>query len=163
LGVVLCDADFVRTYCERAALAGTAASGAWFWTAELVNATYCTVYVHGAEDCQDLARAVGDILGGTVGDRCIVVAEGVEAQAHDSDEFSPVRATEFPVGFYYFPFLLEVDFAEGATVDTAVESVGRVLRGLWDRGWAAVATSGYADRLPYEGGVSEELPWPGGS
>jgi hypothetical protein len=121
----------------------------------------CTVYVHGAEDRQNLARAVGGILGGAVGDRCIVAAEGVEAQAHDSDEFSPSRATDYPLGFYSFPFLLEVEFAEGVTVETAIETVGLILRGLWDRGWAAVAASGYADRLPYEGGVSEELPWPG--
>jgi hypothetical protein len=126
---------------------------------EEVN-TYCTVYVHGAKDRQDLARAVGDILGGPVDDWCTVEAEGVEAQAHDSDEFSPIRATDYPLGFYSFPFLLEVEFAEGVIVDTAIETVGRILRGLWDRGWAAVAASGYADRLPYEGGVSEELPWP---
>jgi hypothetical protein len=67
---------------------------------------------------------------------------------------------KYPVGFYSFLFLLEVEFAEGVIVETAIETVGLILRGLWDRGWAAVAASGYADRLPYEGGVSEELPWP---
>ncbi|QYN35906.1 hypothetical protein K1T35_00610 [Pseudonocardia sp. DSM 110487] len=122
---------------------------------------YCTVYVHGAEDPQDLARAVGDVLGGVVDDWSTVTAEGVDVYARDSDEFSPDGATEFPIGFYSFPFLLEVVFTEGTAVDTAVETVARVLRGLWERGWAAVATSGYADRLPHEGGVSEELPWPG--
>jgi hypothetical protein len=121
----------------------------------------CTVYVHGARDRQDIGRAVHDILGGALGDRGTVAAEGVDVYARDSDEFSPGGATDFPLGFYSFPFLLEVEFAEGTTVDTAIETVGRVLRGLWDRGWAAVATSGYADRLPHQGGVSEELPWPG--
>jgi hypothetical protein len=122
--------------------------------------TYCTVYVHGAEDRHELARAVGDILGGTVDAWCEVAVDGVEAQAHDSDEFSPIRAVEFPVGFYSFPFFLEIEFADGTTVGSAIETVGRVLRGLWDRGWSAVAVSGYADQLPYEGGMSEALPWP---
>lgn len=121
---------------------------------------YCTVYVHGAAGPQELARAVGDILGAPADEWSTVAADGVDVYARDSDEFSPARATEFPIGFYYFPFLLEVVFAEGTLVDTAVETVGRLLRGLWDRGWAAVATSGYADRLPYEGGVSEDVPWP---
>ena len=122
--------------------------------------TYCTLYVHGAADRQDLARAVGDILGGAVDDWCTVTAEGVEAYPCDSDEFSPGGATEFPLGFYVFPFLIEVVFDEDVTVDNAIGTVGRVLRGLWDRGWAAVAASGYADRLPHGGGVSEDLPWP---
>lgn len=103
---------------------------------------------------------MGDILGAPADEWSTVAADGVDVYARDSDEFSPARATEFPIGFYYFPFLLEVVFAEGTLVDTAVETVGRLLRGLWDRGWAAVATSGYADRLPYEGGVSEDVPWP---
>jgi hypothetical protein len=120
----------------------------------------CTVYVHGAEDCQDLARTVADVLAGGVDDRCTVIADGVEVDVRDSDESSPVRAAQYPVGFYSFPFLLEVEFTGDTTVDSATETVGRLLRCLWDRGWAAVATSGYADRLPYEGGVSEDLPWP---
>jgi hypothetical protein len=122
--------------------------------------TYCTVYVHGARDDQDLARAVCNILGGVVDEWGTVTAEGVEVDARESDEFSPTKAVEFPIGFYSFPFLLEVEFDEGVGVDSAIETVGRILCGLWDRGWAAVAASGYADRLPHEGGVSEDLPWP---
>jgi len=122
--------------------------------------TYCTVFVHGARDPQELAHAVGDLLGGAVDDWCTVAAEGVDVCARDWDEFSPSGATVFPIGFYSFPFLLEVGFADGTPVYTAIETVGRILRGLWGRGWAAVAAAGYADRLPHEGGLSEDLPWP---
>lgn len=123
--------------------------------------TYCTVFVHGAEDPHDLARAVGDILGGAADQWCTVAVDSVEVTARDSDWYSDIQPTDYPIGFYSFPHLLEVEFAEGTTVDTAIETVSRVLRGLWDRGWAAVAASGYADRLPHDGGVSEHLPWPG--
>lgn len=124
--------------------------------------TFCTVFVHGAADRKDLASAVRDIIGGVVDDWCTVAVDGVEAQARESDEFSATAATEFPVGFYSFPFLLEVEFADGTAGQTAVETVSRILRGLWDRGWAAVAVTEYADLLPHEGGLSEQLPWPRG-
>jgi hypothetical protein len=123
--------------------------------------TYCTVYVYGPQDCGELARVVGDLLGGVVDEWHTVSTHQVEVYARHSDEFSSHAAAEFPTGFYYFPFLLEVVFPDGTEVDAAVDIAARVLRGLWKRGWAAVAASNYADRLPCEGGVREDLPWPG--
>lgn len=122
--------------------------------------TYCTVYVHGPADKGELAGGVANIVAGRVDEWSIVAADRVELQPIESDDFDEGKVSDFPTGFYSFPYYLEVDFADGVTVTGAVETVSLLLQGLWDRGWAAVAVCGYADRLPHDSGVSEDLPWP---
>ncbi len=119
---------------------------------------YCKVFVEGASDREELD---GFVRSWATGWRCTVTAGDFEISVIESDDFDADLGVEFPGGFVYFRHQLEVDFVEGVELEHAVQSVARLLEGLWAQGWAAIAMCDYEDRLPNAGGYSSRaVPWP---
>ena len=77
-----------------------------------------------------------------------------------NDEADPLRAQDFPDGFLFFHYALEVYPAPGVPREERVKLTAKLLQALWSRGFAAIAACDYEDELPSGGGYkSRPYPW----
>jgi hypothetical protein len=69
--------------------------------------------------------------------------------------------SEFPDGFLYFRYRVEV-YAETNNADSEIKQVvERILNHLWSMGYPAVAVCDFEEELPHKGGYKSRLvPWP---
>ncbi len=77
-----------------------------------------------------------------------------------NEDYDSNRCRQFPDGFVYFRYLLDLYVSE-AVVEQQAEVVSRLITQLWDWGFPAVAACAFEDRLPERGGYkSRTIPWP---
>lgn len=125
--------------------------------ADSLDDTYCKIFVNGPTERSELAAAVALAVG--AGETLETLDATVLVE--ESDDHSPTRSIEFPAGYFWFKWIVELLFNEEVPVDRAAAVVTDVLHALWGRGWAAVAQCHYDAVLPHRGGFdSRELPWP---
>lgn len=69
-------------------------------------------------------------------------------------------AKEFPDGFLYFPFSLEVEIDKWVNLDLEISCLNDMLVYLWQNNYPAVISSTLEDRLMERGGYkSKNTPW----
>jgi hypothetical protein len=85
---------------------------------------------------------------------------GCEAKVARNDDYDSTRRKQFPGGFIYFRFTIDLYVDEDAQ-PRKIGLVANLLEGLWSWGFAAVAACDFEDRLPNNGGYkSTTVPWP---
>jgi hypothetical protein len=78
-----------------------------------------------------------------------------------NEESDSRRVVEFPDGFLFFRYALEVYPSPAVAHEERVAFTANMLRALWSSGSAAVAVSDYEPELPHRGGYkSPSVPWP---
>jgi hypothetical protein len=124
-----------------------------------LNELDCKIFVDGSLTCLELLNQVARLLTGTVEDSTISNNWG-EIDVRRNDEFDETLRTQFPDGFLYFPFMLEV-YPRPAAEAEARRAVARILEDLWAQQMPAVAACDYENDLPHGGGYkSRSVPWP---
>ena len=84
----------------------------------------------------------------------------LEVEVLKNEEYDSNRRRQFPDGFVYFRYTLDL-YMSGATTTRKAAIVARLIRRLWEWGYPAVAACAYEDRLPQRGGYrSHAVPWP---
>jgi hypothetical protein len=87
-------------------------------------------------------------------------ADGCEADVVRNPDYDSNRRRQFPGGFIYFRYYIDLYMDELPTEKQA-RLVTTLLEGLWDWGCPAVAACSYEDWLPEHGGYrSTAVPWP---
>jgi len=85
---------------------------------------------------------------------------GCEADAVRNEDYDSNRRRQFPGGFIYFRYYVDLYMSELPT-ETQAQLVTAMLEALWDWGCPAVAACSYEDWLPEHGGYrSTAVPWP---
>jgi hypothetical protein len=84
----------------------------------------------------------------------------LEVEVLNNEDYDSNRRRQFPDGFIYFRYTLDLYMSE-ATVKRQAAVVRRLMESLWDSGYPAVAACAFEDRLPERGGYkSRRVPWP---
>ncbi len=89
----------------------------------------------------------------------------LQVEVVENEDYDSNRCRQFPDGFIYFRYLLDLYVGDGGTSATLIERkaavVSRLITQLWAWGFPAVAACAYEDRLPEGGGYkSRVIPWP---
>jgi hypothetical protein len=84
-----------------------------------------------------------------------------ELDVRENDECDSARSQEFPDGFLYFRYLVELYPAVIASHEDRVHLTARILSLLWSKGYPAIAACDYEKELPHAGGYqNHRVPWP---
>lgn len=125
----------------------------------LLDAPDCTIFVDADISETELVGLVAEWL---FADDSPVI--GCEANVLRNADYDSNRRQQFPDGFVYFRYLIDLYMDETIHKTTGpdkAEVVTRLLEGLWDWGYPAVAACNYEDQLPHHGGYrSRAVPWP---
>ena len=140
------------------------------------NEMICVIYAHTAEAQSDLIDAIARLLSGRVSPQTFYslivpltqsrsrdesAGSYILVDVHKSRDFNAERSSEFPDGFLYFRYRVEV-YTEIEEADAEVKQVvERILDFLWSTGYPAVAACDFEEELPHKGGYkSLRIPWP---
>lgn len=84
----------------------------------------------------------------------------LEVEVLKNEDYDSNRRRQFPDGFVYFRYTLDLYMSEASLARQAA-IVRRLITHLWDWGFPAVAACAFEDRLPQRGGYrSRAIPWP---
>jgi hypothetical protein len=77
-----------------------------------------------------------------------------------SKDFDKIKLEEYPDGFIYFPFIIEIYSDDDVEIGSAPEIVGKILKYLWAERIAAIASCDFENLLPENGGYkSKNVTW----
>ena len=120
-----------------------------------IRAPDCKVYVDADVSQTDLISLTAPLLFDST-DKVTLDVDVLLNEDYDSN-----RRRQFPGGFIYFRYALDL-YMPDAPVTRKAKIVTRLLEGLWDWGYPAVAACAFEDRLPERGGYkSRRIPWAG--
>lgn len=113
----------------------------------------CKIFVDADVSASELIGLVAQFMFADAAPPC-------EADIIQNDDYDSNRRKQFPGGFVYFRYVIDV-YCDDAPLPDRVDLIARVLEQLWDWGYAAVAACAYEDQLPQGGGYkSVYVPWP---
>ncbi len=124
-----------------------------------LNDLYCHMYVESDGSRQELSEVIAQAINGTL-ENFTVVLPLIEVDIRKNKDFDEALRKEFPDGFLYFRYSLDIDASPGQTLENQIKMVADILEHLWSRGYPAVAACDYEDELPHKGGYkSHDVPW----
>jgi hypothetical protein len=131
-----------------------------------LNELSCVVYVDTDLSLDKLATTLSSALSasasGPLFAPTIRIGEG-EVEVRGNSDSDPGRATQFPDGFLFFRYRVELCVPAKAATEEQIAAVSVMLNALWSQGIVAIAVCDYEDDLPQKGGYKDRsLPWPGG-
>jgi hypothetical protein len=118
----------------------------------------CKIYVETPMERGELARQVGVLIKGEV-ERFTVMSACGELDVQRNEEFDEERRAEFPDGFLYFRYVVEVYSSPGNEAQCR-HVVAKIVGYLWSNDIPCVAACDYEEELPNRGGYkSPAVPW----
>ncbi|MEZ0609900.1 hypothetical protein ACAW74_15385 [Fibrella sp. WM1] len=69
-----------------------------------------------------------------------------------NDDFNSEKAIQFPNGFLFFPYMIEVDPSPSADPVIYLNEIATLLNLLWKEGISAVTAANFENQLPEQGG-----------
>ncbi len=123
---------------------------------------FCQIYVQLSSEEQSLLQMLSDKIGGEVSHGAIR-SQYFELFVDKNVDFDPRKITEFPDGFLFFKWILNIEPDESKGVAEYMKSISRLLEILWQLKIPAIAACDFETSLPYHGGYKQKaIPWPGG-
>ncbi len=112
------------------------------------NNFYCGLYVDADISAEEFAFLLGSVFN-TKPDKWnnLRLPEG-ELSVTENDEYNENEKYNTKRGFLFFRYLLEVEPNPILNEGNAVCLVAKILEFLWSKGYAAVATCDYENKLP---------------
>ncbi|MCH8290755.1 1,4-dihydroxy-6-naphthoate synthase [Candidatus Poribacteria bacterium] len=123
------------------------------------NDLYCKIYVDTDMTHDQLVKTVARLLAGTV-EMNTVAMSNCEIDVRKNEDFDDIRRKEFPDGFLYFRYYMDVEVLTGQQRESQVELISNLLKHLWSLGFPAIASCDFEAELPQRGGYqSRSVPW----
>ena len=120
----------------------------------------CRIYVDANCTLNELVSIIANSLSGLADMRTVQTPHS-EIDVVDNDKFDEKRRRDFPGGFNYFRYSVEIYPLVGLPHIDRVALVADLLKYFWSQNWPAVAVCDYEQELPNNGGYkSPSTPWP---
>lgn len=125
---------------------------------------FCKIYVAKSRiNGVHLLASISALINEQLVNHMYVEKSGYYIDINANDEYDKEKEKEFPDGFLYFPFSIEIDIQNDIRIEDAAREVSCLLKYLWENNYAAVAACDFEDQLPEKGGYkSKNIPWPAG-
>lgn len=122
--------------------------------------SYCSIYI--AKNIEShIFKELEALVDGQATNNSIEVPDTCYLDLVANSGYNQFLQSEFPDGFLYFKYRLEITFLDGVELANCVKFIGKVLKFLWANNFPAIATSDYENQLPLSGGYKSTLiPWP---
>jgi hypothetical protein len=122
---------------------------------------YCRIYVGGLNISESIVRnLVRDHF--SIGENEIqyIEIDNCMLEIRDNKDFDAIKQREFPDGFIYFPYSIEISNDIESEREIFVQVVDGILELLWKENLTAIASSSFEDYFSERGGYrSEKVPW----
>ncbi len=121
----------------------------------------CVIYISGFNNQKELVVFLMSLTKGILKGETLVVSDFVEIDIDENEEFDDIKEKEFPDGFLFFPFRLDLEFNENVCKQDCIKFTNILLKLFWSKNKSAVSACDYENQLINKGGYkSEEVPFP---
>ena len=112
---------------------------------------YCKIFINSLITMEQLSNQISELL------NFKLVRNSIESDFFSIDffknkEFDEEKAKEFPDGFLYFPYFLDVDIVDESREAEYKEIIKKIMFYLWSEECQLVVSSDFEDELPHKGG-----------
>jgi hypothetical protein len=107
---------------------------------------YCKIFIDTDADRDYVKRQIARILSGSI-DFWTIVTEFGEFDIRKNSDFDEEKRDK-PKGFLFSRYYLDIDILEGTEQEFYISSIAKLLQGLWDLGYKAIAACDFEDKLP---------------
>jgi len=122
---------------------------------------YCSIFVADSLQLETFRDDIFNHFGLKKATSSCFETEWYEINVINNSDYNNSLQCQYPDGFLYFKFKLEIDFKEAAPKDYHVRLISEILEWLWNKMVPAVAACDYESRLSMSGGYNNSsIPWP---
>jgi len=107
---------------------------------------YCKIYVDADVNIDQLFASISEIMSGSV-NFWTIITKFCEIDIKENEDFDSVKRN-LQDGFVHFPFYLDIEPRFNITRSDYINSVAKLLKGIWQLNYNAVASCDFEDELP---------------
>jgi hypothetical protein len=119
-----------------------------------MDAFFTRLYVSSSLPLADLVDVAESALS-TDADGRSITTDVVDVSFGKGDDFDPVVVSRDPTNFLRYPYSVEIEAMEGATLEQYLDVVALLMRELHKRGATIVASCDWEDDLPGSGRLGD--------
>ncbi|RYY36004.1 MAG: hypothetical protein EOP46_07990 [Sphingobacteriaceae bacterium] len=122
---------------------------------------FCRIYTFiNEQEIESWINLIAELIAAEVIDSKYVDKSGFLLEIRRNEDYDKQKAKEFPDGFLYFPFCIEIEIDELIISPSTISDINKILKKLWDNKKAAVTSSPFEQLLSKSGGYkNRETPW----
>lgn len=118
---------------------------------------YCKIFINSSMSIEELTQEIGNFFD-IVPDKFLSIENDyLTVDILKNKEFDREKAQDFPDGFLYFPYFLDIDSTENTERKEYIEVVGDLTLYLWDKKCQLVVSSDFEEDLPNKGGYNQPI------
>ena len=118
---------------------------------------YCKIFVDTDESINVFSEQIGVIISGKEDKFHSFEGEFYTLDIHTNKEYNKEKSDEFPDGFLYFKYNIEIDCLDTNKIETYIGFVSMILKSIWELGMKAVASCDFEKLLPNQGGYKKRI------
>jgi len=123
--------------------------------------TDCIIYFTTELEIDNLTKIISDLIKGRITTFNSIKGDNFFFDLNYNSDFNSLLQSEFPDGFLYFKYRLEITFQNDVQINYCIEVVQKILQFFWTTHIPAVAACEYEETLTLKGGYkSKIIPWP---
>ncbi|MGK0552605.1 hypothetical protein ACSFB8_11065 [Enterococcus faecalis] len=118
---------------------------------------YCKMFINSSMSIEELTKKISEFLE-LKNDRFLSIeSEFFTIDISKNKEFDEEKSKEFPDGFLYFPYFLDIDSTKNTEKKRYIKMVGDLMLYLWDKKCQIVVSSDFEEDLPNKGGYNQPI------
>jgi hypothetical protein len=118
---------------------------------------YCKIYVNTDKNIDELSSEIEKIISIESDEFHSFESEDFTLDVLRNKEYDENKCNEFPDGFLYFNFNLEIDCNDTNKENEYIEFVSTLMKSLWGLGMRLVASCDFEEVLPNQGGFNNRI------
>jgi hypothetical protein len=129
------------------------------WRSKKMNTCdnlYCQIFLNTAMSKLDIIKGLEKLLN-RQSIQNVITLENVEIEVRTNEKFDRHLCKQFPNGFLYFPYYIEVDPLPEQTQENQINLVSKILEYCWSSKFEVVASCDYEEQLPNCGGYKQQV------
>lgn len=116
---------------------------------------FCKIYLDTDLDRAIVLSDISRTIGGQPGPYSSLVHGICDLDVIRNDDFNEQKRKVLPDGFLFSKYLIEIEPCKGIRTETYITTISRLLEGLWERGYKAVASCDFEELLLNKGGYNQ--------
>ncbi|EAZ92764.1 hypothetical protein [Crocosphaera chwakensis] len=117
------------------------------------NNLYCKVFLDTDINREQLLPLIAKLINGKVSRREIETSIA-KISVRTNDDFDENQREEFPDGFLYYRFFLDIEPLKDTDQKVYIETLSHFLESLWSLNYKVVAACDFEEELPRKGGYN---------
>ncbi|WP_392563593.1 hypothetical protein RHO13_09680 [Orbus wheelerorum] len=118
---------------------------------------YCKILIKAPIKINELSKKISSFLNLDFDKFLSSKNDILSIDIQKNKEFDEIESQEFPDGFLFYPYFLDIDIIDENRITQYKVVIKRLLEYLWEENYQAVASCDFEEDLPHKGGYNQMI------